>query len=291
MNNKLTYSIVMFAYNEEKNIKNSILSIQQQKSAQLNKFYLIANGCTDNTAKIAEQVKLNEGFTELEIIELSIGDKCNAWNHYIHNLAEYADVHFFVDADVKFSDRCFDLMAEHLTQSPQDTVTIAGMPLTGRNKAYYESLVIERACFFGNLYGLRHRFIERLQNTSFHLPKGLNWIDSFLTKAVNTDLTFGNKNLPNRVTYLEGTGYLFDNLSVFSWADINLYLSRIARYELGKLQERYLDQLNFNDWPESMKDINLQLDKNFEQETISLSFIKKFMVKKRLKRLILKAAK
>ena len=283
-----TYSIVMFAYNEEENIEQSILSIKQQVSDNLECFYIVANGCTDNTVSVAEAIKKREKFDKLNIIELVIGDKCNAWNHYVHNVAKPVDVHFFVDADVRFSDQCFDKMSQHLSLSPEQTVTIAGMPLSGRNKAFYESLVKERSCFFGNLYGLRNSFIERLKTAPFKLPKGLNWIDSFLTKAVNTDLTFGKQNLPNRVTYLEGAGYLFDNLSVFSLSDIKLYISRIARYELGKVQEKYLDALDVKNWPSDMIEINRKIEQNLAQDISSLSWIKKRLVTRRLYKLLKK---
>jgi len=288
--NDQTYSIVMFAYNEEKNIEKTLLSIKEQISEDLDTFYLIANGCTDNTIVIATEVKQREKFEKLKIIKLDVGDKCNAWNHYLHKLAKEVDVHFFVDADVKFSKQCFAQMTQKLCQAPKETVAIAGMPLSGRNREFYESLIVERSCFFGNLYGLRYSFIKRMQSFPFRLPIGLNWIDSFLTKAVNTDLTFGQANLPKRVCYLEGVGYKFDKLSLFSWDSFKLYTSRIARYELGKIQEKHLDRTPTKEWPLHMKNINEKIYKNFGAETKELSFVKKHMVYKRLCRL-LKASK
>lgn len=282
----MTYNICMFAYNEEKNIRNSISSVIEQASSQLNQFYLIANGCSDRTVEVASQMKHQEGFEKLNVVELSLGDKCNAWNHYMHQLSDNADIHFFVDADVEFSSDCFDKLARHLGASEESTVAIAGMPLSGRNRGFYESLVKERACFFGNLYGLKKSFIERVKSYPFRLPIGLNWIDSFLTKAVNTDLSFGAENLPNRVTYLEGVGYKFSKLSVLSWADIKLYVNRIARYELGKLQEKHLDRVSALEWPHDMNALNLKISGDFDSETSSLSMVKKALVKRRLKKML-----
>jgi glycosyltransferase involved in cell wall biosynthesis len=280
----------MFAYNEQNNISDSLKSVYNNKNASLRYVYLIANGCTDKTAECAEQLKADLNFTELNIISITLGDKCNAWNHYIHHLADEVDCHFFIDADVNFSDNCFELMHNKLINSKNGEVAIAGLPISGRNIDFYRSLVMERACFFGNLYGLKHNFIQSIREAHFHLPIGLNWIDSFLTKAVNTNLTFGTENLPNRVTYLEGSGYYFDSLSIFSRSDIKLYIDRIARYELGKVQESYLDKLSREDWPESMHSINHLIKENFVKDTAGLGFIKKHLVKNRLAKLFKKYA-
>jgi hypothetical protein len=276
----------MFAYNEQDNISNSLKSVYDNKTPSLKCVYLIANGCTDKTVECAEQLKDALEFTELKIVNIKLGDKCNAWNHYMHHLADDVDCHFFIDADVNFSDNCFQQMHDKLIHSANAEVAIAGLPLTGRNIDFYRSLVVERACFFGNLYGLSHQFITRIQQANFHLPIGLNWIDSFLTKAVNTDIQFFNYNLPNRVTYIDNVGYSFDSLSPFKQADIKLYFNRIARYELGKLQEKHLDALEVTNWPKNMQQINKNIDKHFEQETKSLSIIKRFLVRKRLNKLL-----
>lgn len=276
----------MFAYNEETNIESSIKSVLNSCDENLNSFHVLANGCSDRTVVLANKVKAELDFDKMTITNITLGDKCNAWNYYVHDLADESEVHFFVDADVQFSQDCFPLMASHLDQTLEQTVTIAGMPLSGRNLAFYESLVTDRACFFGNLYGLKRSFLDRVREEKFRLPVGLNWIDSFLTKAVNTDMKFFDYNLPKRTTYLQGVGYRFDSLRPWKKEDVVLYINRIARYELGKVQEKHLDNLNPQDWPESMHSINLAIQKNFELEVSSLSLIKKYLVKRRLNRLI-----
>lgn len=287
--NELKYNIVMFAYNEQDNIETSITSVFNSTNEYLHRFYVIANGCTDNTVRVAEEVKQKLNFDKLTVHEIELGDKCNAWNTYVHELADEVTVHFFVDADVRFSPDCFPKMAEKLHASPDQTVIIAGMPLSGRNLDFYRSLVIERSCFFGNLYGMKWSYIQRIREKSFYLPIGLNWIDSFLTKAANTDLSFGKENLPNRTTWLDGVGYDFEKLSVFKLSDIRLYINRIARYELGKIQEVFLDRLPSEQWPRDMTPINEQIDADFDALTKHLGPIKKRMVRKRLTRLLNKA--
>ncbi|MFQ3237195.1 MAG: glycosyltransferase involved in cell wall biosynthesis, partial [Paraglaciecola sp.] len=105
------YNIVMFAHNEEKNITKSIESVFANVDDNLNAFLIIANGCTDKTVSVIAKNKEILGFEKLKVVELTLGDKCNAWNHYVYSLAELVDTHFFVDADVKFSPLCFPKMA------------------------------------------------------------------------------------------------------------------------------------------------------------------------------------
>lgn len=271
----------MFAYNEEKHIETSLSSVFSNIDSECKNVTLMANGCTDQTVSIAQQMANTNNL--LNVIELSLGDKCNAWNTYIHENAPDVDTHFFIDADVKFTSNVFPILHEQLQNSSAHAV--AGVPASGRNKAYYESLVTDRSCFFGNLYGLSNNFIQMIKKKSFYMPVGLNWIDSFLTKAVNTDIQFLDYNLPNRVTYKLGHGYEFDSLSPFKFDDIKLYKNRIARYELGKLQEVILDSIPVKRWPRDMHEINLQIHAQNMVKNVSQP-IKRLLVKQRLEKLL-----
>ena len=278
------YNICMFAYNEEKHIIDSIKSVFANIDSLCQQVFVLANGCTDNT--VALLLSMQTSYSRLCVIELDIGDKCNAWNHYVHCMTQQTPnvaTHFFIDADVKFTPHVFPTLHQQLQTSP--CVVVAGMPVSGRNKAYYQELVTDRACFFGNLYGMSQRFVERIKQQAFYLPVGLNWIDSFLTKAVNTDLSFDPHNRPNRVTYLQGHGYYFASLSPFSIDDLALYKNRIARYELGKLQEIILDTIPLPEWPRDMHNINLTIDAEGRVDSITHP-IKKWLVKQRLQKLL-----
>ncbi|MFC4700143.1 glycosyltransferase family A protein [Glaciecola siphonariae] len=282
------YNIVMFAYNEERHIQTALANVQANIDDRIQTVYLLANGCTDKTVERALAYKTAHDFTALDVVELQLGDKCNAWNHYVHIIQANAECHFFIDSDVVFSDKCFPILYDELLSAKHAPNIIAGYPLSGRNLDFYTMLVEQRSCFYGNLYGASARYIDMVRDVPFYLPIGLNWIDSFLTKAANTDIQFLADNLPNRVIYKKGVGFKFESLSPFKLADIKLYKNRIARYELGKIQELYLDDLAVRDWPRHMKDINADIWRHFEERTAHLGFIKKKLVKQRLSRLVIK---
>lgn len=281
------YNIVMFAHNEAENLVRSLPAVHGNCDEELHEFHLIANGCSDATVAEAQRIKQEMKFSEMHITDLSLGDKCNAWNHYVHHIADPGiPCHFFIDADVHFSPLCFPRLANRLITAHPPANIVAGMPLSGRNVDFHRMLVRERACFFGNLYGMHSNYLELLRRRNFHLPVGLCWIDSFLTKAANTDLTFTPENLPGRVVYEDGVGFAFESLSHFRWSDIRLYRNRIARYELGKLQEYYLDSLEVTDWPATMDAINADIWKNFRKVATSIGPFKRFLVRQRLRRLL-----
>lgn len=280
------YAICMFAYNEATHITQSIHSVMDNVDNKCAQVFVIANGCTDDTVPLLSVIA--KEYPKLQIVDLPLGDKCNAWNEYVHRYAPNVDTHFFVDADVLFSKNVFSCLHDHLQDSKAHVV--AGIPISGRNKDYYRSLVVERSCFFGNLYGVKNNFLQQIVAKPFYLPAGLNWIDSFLTKAVNTDITFVDYNLPERVTFVDGHGYYFQSLSPLKIADLQLYKNRIARYELGKLQEQILDTIPVEQWPRDMHTINLKLLKLKAWQQIT-NPIKRYLVKTRLHKLITQGPK
>ncbi len=274
-----SYSIVMFAYNEERNIVNSVSSVFSNVNENLDQLFVLANGCTDSTVAILKE--LQKKYDKLNVIEFSLGDKCNAWNEYVHNIAPQSDAHFFVDADVQFTKQVFPNLTGVLNNS-NTANAVAGLPFSGRNKAYYRSLVTDRSCLFGNCYGLSKRFINLIREKKFKLPIGLCWIDSAITKAVNTDIDEQHNAFPNRVVHDPKCGYTFSSLNFFKIDDIKLYLSRIARYQTGKFQECYLEKLEFNEWPKNLNEINQTILKEISEGKIKPTFYLKSRIIKRL---------
>lgn len=248
------YSVVTFAFNEEANLAQTLASIRAATDDALIKVTVVANGCTDSTAEVARQAM--QGWeVPHQVIELALGDKCNAWNTYVYDHLPEADVHFFVDSDVTFSDRAFPQLYGQLAQSPGMNA-VTGLPCSGRNAPQYLELATRYSCLFGNLYGLTHEFVQRLKGQGIRLPVGLSWIDAQITKLVNDNLEYAKDDYRGRVTFVAGVGYRFDSLKPWNPDHIRLYINRICRYKAGQLQEPYLDALPFVDWPETMEPIN-----------------------------------
>lgn len=255
-----SYSVVTFAYNEEKTIAQTIRSILVNCDDRLTRLTVVANGCTDQTVEVAK-TSMEIAAVPCEVVELSLGDKCNAWNEYVYNHLPKADVHFFVDSDVTFTNQAFPKLFEQLMSSPEKNA-VTGLPQTGRNIRQYRELATRYSCLFGNLYGLKNEFVQRLAEQKIRLPIGLSWIDAQITKLVNDNLEYHKNDYQPRVTFVEGVGYRFDSLKPWKPEDIQLYINRICRYKTGQLQEPYLDALPFTEWPSTMNDINRDILRN-----------------------------
>jgi len=278
-----SYSIVMFAYNEEKHIKKSVDSIFNNVDNRLKTLSVIANGCNDSTVVILDELKKKNHYERLNIINLSIGDKCNAWNEYVHSLHPDSNVHFFVDADVEFTEMAFPQMFDTLMANDK-AQAIAGIPFSGRNQKYYKKMVTEYKCLFGNCYGVKKEFLGLAQEKRFYLPIGLGWIDSAITKALKRDITDRDNPIQERVTYNLNCGYKFKSLNPLKLSDRNLYFSRIVRYRTGKLQEKYLEKLKFSQWPRNLSEINNNILNTILKKEIVIEFYLKKKVINRLKK-------
>ena len=276
-----SYSVVMFAHNEQENIVMSVNSVFSNSDNSLDTLCVLANGCTDDTVKILHDLQTK--YSKLNVIELDIGDKCNAWNSYVHQYASNSTVHFFVDADVRFTPQAFPLMQQALTQN-DEAWAIAGLPFSGRNIDKYKDMVTNKWCLFGNCYGLKLSFLTKIKSTGFKLPIGLGWIDSAITRIIYRDLEHDKKPIKGRVIYNDSCGYEFDSLSVFKLADWSLYINRITRYRLGKMQEKYLEKLAFQHWPKDLLSINEKILGDINKQVSWFNFRDKYLVARRIKK-------
>lgn len=249
------YSIAVFAYNEEKTIGATLNSIIANSDDNLKHLCVLANGCTDNTAATAEAILSQQTNLQYNVVDITLGDKCNAWNTFVYQHLPNTAAHFFVDSDVTFTKNAFPILFNQLQTTPNKNA-VTGLPQSGRNIVQYTELVVRYSCLFGNLYALTHDFLERLASQNIKLPVGLCWIDAQITKLVNEDLRPNKDDYQQRVTYVDGTGYVFDSLKPWHKDDRTLYLNRITRYKAGQLQEPHLDALPFTQWPDTMNGIN-----------------------------------
>ena len=274
------YSIAVFAYNEESGIERCIRSLYENSDSRLDRVVVLANGCSDRTVEISNA--LISEYSNLEVLEIEVPDKCNAWNTYVHETASLeTPVHFFVDADVWFVGDVFKHLSKALSSSDVANAA-AGFPMSGRNREAYAKLMTERYCLFGNCYALKSQFLSLIREKKFSLPIGLMWIDSAITKAVNSDLEDQRRGHNDRIVSIPGCGYAFDSLFFLNPSDIKLYLSRIARYETGKLQKHFLEQIPFDQWPESLSGINQRALKKLSEGGLSVPWYLKRGVRRRL---------
>lgn len=251
-------NVAIFAYNEERTIGRALDSVFcAAPTGEDVCVFVLANGCTDATVDFVRGYAARQ--PEVNPVEIPLGDKCNAWNLYVHELADdKAEAHFFMDGDCWCSPKSLERMLDVLRENPQAT-SVAGTPQSGRNRRLYIDHQKKRGWIFGNLYGIRKQRIREIRQRELKLPVGLKGNDHFITRMVLAPLP----NLRDRVAelsvYDENAGYLFDKLQPYRRRDLNIYFNRMVTYELRQRQIPYLQPLALDELPDTVDEINQKI--------------------------------
>ncbi|MEM9790152.1 MAG: glycosyltransferase family 2 protein [Planctomycetota bacterium] len=259
----------VFARNEQDRLPDAVGSLLSDAAAdRVRSVHLMVNGCTDDTPAVARS--LAERDPRVVVHELPIGDKCNAWNAYVHQVvptlsgpSARADdaAHVFMDGDVRCGPGAIAAMTRRLADVPR-AYACAGLPLSGRNRAEMARLVVERRWVFGNLYVARGSHLARLADAGFRLPLGLMGNDHLITRAMKTALPDADDIDHGRVVWADGVGYAFDSLSPWRIEDVRIYQRRRVTYALRHEQLTIVGTVPLDRLPRTMDPINRRvLDK------------------------------
>ncbi|MEO0586676.1 MAG: glycosyltransferase family A protein [Planctomycetota bacterium] len=256
----------VFARNEAAHLPAAVASLLDDPAApRIASVHLLVNGCTDDTPAVA--ARLADADSRVTAHELPVGDKCNAWNAYLHDItpALAADgddaTHVFMDGDVRCGPAAVQGLTARLADQPHADAC-AGLPLSGRNRDAMAKLVTDRRWLFGNLYAVRGTHVARLRDAGFRLPLGLMGNDHLITRAVKTRLPDATDVDDNRLTWAPGVGYAFDSLNPWNLADARLYRRRQVTYALRHEQLTLMGECPLDRLPRTMDPINRRvLDK------------------------------
>lgn len=195
-----TLSIGIPAYNEERNIAALLHSIikQRQENYELEKIYVICDGCTDNTAQVVKDLSKKYPFIKLHNHKKRKG-KADALNR-IYELNE-SDYLLTIDADlIMLNKKCIDNMILEITKNKLLNLVgprhIALKPKTLMGKFAYVSyrsfedafLKINKGNNFYTMMGAG--LMTRELSNSFRFPKETISDQSYLYAMA----TRGNKN-------------------------------------------------------------------------------------------------
>ncbi|WP_439503616.1 glycosyltransferase [Methylophaga sp.] len=202
----LNIDIGVFAYNEENNIKQIIESILKQdlfsSDSYSVKLYILANGCNDNTVKIATSL-INE-FRSFEIIELPIGGKSRTWNRFVHEISrKSSDQLIFCDSDIFFTkqtilkDLC-EKLNNKLSLKAVSSRPVKDLTRMNHKLSFTDRLIASSAdglnnwqtSICGQLYALKTDTAR-----SIYLPIGLPVEDGYVRAMIVTDDMTSSENL------------------------------------------------------------------------------------------------
>ena len=92
---------------------NSRLDSLQAASSHPIACYVLANACTDRTEALVRDYAASHA--NVHLVSIEVGDKANAWNVFVHEVAPSGAAHyFFIDGDVRATVGALDAMAQAL---------------------------------------------------------------------------------------------------------------------------------------------------------------------------------
>lgn len=194
--------IGVFAHNEANGIARMLGGLLRQETTGLDvKIWVLANGCTDDTADRARDFVLAQETMRsnvcIEVLDLPLPGKSRTWNTYVHQVSRTdADVLIFSDADIELPEPDSLLrLFKGLTASPnlygfnshpiKDIVyRPENLSMTDRVIASGSETLNEwKTAVCGSLYAMPAAKARML-----HMPIGLAVEDGFLRAMILTDV-------------------------------------------------------------------------------------------------------
>lgn len=226
------WCVMVLAHNEERRIEACLDSLFDGEPGQSIDVYVMANGCTDGTAAIVRRYR--ERRPTVHLVSIELGDKCNAWNVFVHEtvplLCPGREVYFFMDGDARALPGSLTALAHGFGRNPRAHATSAP-PASGRSAEADRRELIEGRHLVANLYALRGDFVRRLQTEGVRLPLKLEGDDGLLGILVKWDLRPERDRVDDmRIEPCPESGFTFESVDWRKWSEWRGYWRRLVRY-------------------------------------------------------------
>jgi glycosyltransferase involved in cell wall biosynthesis len=252
----LPWPVAVFAHNEARNIIACLDSLQAAAHHPI-ECHVLANACTDRTEALVCEYAARHPNVQLHSIAL--GDKANAWNVFVHEVAPRVASHcFFIDGDVRATRGALDVMAQVLTQHPSAN-GVSALPKSGRGVAAFQRDMLKDNGVAGNLYGLRGAFVERIRAQAVHMPIGTIGEDALMGAMLKWDLRGDTRWDNSKVVVARDAGFEFDSVSPWLPREWKKYYRRRVRYSVrgyqNKMLGRAIQPAGFESLPQQIRDL------------------------------------
>jgi len=186
---KNTIAVCILAYNEQKHIARTIKSITDNNSDIDFDIIVYANGCTDNTVQIVND--LTSSYPNLSVRDIKEPGKPNAWNTAFHENKD-KEIIVFSDADIEPEEGSIKVLYETLTHS--DGTSLASCQYWSQEHSLsleqkftgFLQIPIKQSYLTGHFYAIKssaYASVFTKQNLS-GIPLGVVAEDGFVQRLV-----------------------------------------------------------------------------------------------------------
>ncbi len=253
------WPFAVFAYNEEELICSTLDSILLSARGHPLAVYVLINGCTDDTEAVVRDYAASH--PEIVPVRINFGDKANAWNVFVHELAPDSDIHFFMDGDVTVVGNSLHAMNAALHEK-EEALAVAALPTTGRSARQFRRMLVEERLIAGNLYALKGTIVRRFRELGFRLPIGMFGEDGLVGTLVKWNLDTLASPVEDRIISTPEAGFAYGSLSPLRPKHWRLYKNRMMRYAVRRHQATMLYPIL---WERGVKAMPVHVDELYQQ--------------------------
>lgn len=226
-----TWPVMVLAHNEERHIVACLDSIFQGDPQAHLEAFVMANGCTDATERLVQEYSRDD--PRVHLISIRLGDKCNAWNVFVHETVPSAcpgrPIYFFMDGDARAIPGSFRAMAAVLEHEPQANA-VGAPPASGRSMARDRAEFLVDRGLVANLYALRGSFVQRCRALGVRIPLKLEGDDGLIGALVRWDLDPRQAWNPRLIAPCPQAGFVFQSFKASDPRHWPAYWKRMVRY-------------------------------------------------------------
>ncbi|WP_052389727.1 glycosyltransferase family 2 protein [Belnapia moabensis] len=227
-------SVAVFAYNEEERVVAALDRLDACGTGVELRIHVLINGCTDGTERVVRAWRPRHA-TVMPVV-IARGDKANAWNHYVHDVAPIdAAIHVFTDGDMLVSPGSVAAFLRQFEAEPHAN-GCAGLPMSGRSREAFRAKLVNNREMAGNLYALRGSFVAEVRRRGIRLPFGIFGEDGLVAALVKFNLDMRGREDDLRITAAHEAGFAYPSLSPWRPSNWRVYRNRKMRYAVRRQQ-------------------------------------------------------
>ena len=233
-------SIVLFAHNEEASILGAIDAVKRANPGPDDRIIVLINGSTDHTLSRVKAASDHD--PRIHPIAIALGDKANAWDLYVHILGDpSADIHIFVDGDVRISKGALDEIDRQISAHPE-ALAISTLPRGGRQSVRWAARIMAHSGMPGNFYAVPGPTFRRLRGRVW-LPVGFMGDDTLLRWLLLRNLDPLGDVQMNRIKPCPTVFFDYDSFPRNSIAGLRRLVRRHLQYARREIQVHLLFSL------------------------------------------------